>query len=163
RMLDAATRDRGPASGEGSPPLSVRGLRKSFGNRVVLDGVDLDVKAGELVAVLGANGSGKSTALRCVVGLVEPDGGSIRLAGREVIGLRGAELTATRRQAAMIFQHIHLVRRLSAFENVCCGALGRVSTRRTMFRTLFPSDVREEAIWCLERVGLADRATDRAS
>lgn len=113
--------------------------------------------------MLGANGSGKSTALRCTVGLVVPDAGSIRLAGREVVGLGGAELTATRRQAAMIFQHGHLVRRLSAFANVCCGALGRVPTSRSLLRSLFPADVREEAMACLDRVGLADRATDRVS
>jgi phosphonate transport system ATP-binding protein len=115
--------------------IETRGLTKRYGDRAALDGVDLEVPSGRLVAVLGANGSGKSTALRCVVGLVEPDGGSIRLAGHEMIGLRGAELTATRRQAAMIFQHIHLVRRLSAFDNVCCGALGRLPARTSLLRT----------------------------
>ena len=149
--------------GAGTPPLSIHGLTKRFGERLVLDGVDLEVPSGRLVAVLGANGSGKSTALRCVVGLVEPDGGSIRLAGHEMIGLRGAELTATRRQAAMIFQHIHLVRRLSAFDNVCCGALGRLPTCTSLLRTFFPADVREEAMRCLDRVGLADRAEERAT
>lgn len=155
------SQDRPPAAGEAA--LTVRGLRKSFEARVVLEGIDLDVARGELVALLGANGSGKSTALRCTVGLVVPDGGSIRLAGREVVDLRGAELTATRRQAAMIFQHGHLVRRLSAFANVCCGALGRVPTSRSLVRSLFPTEVREEAMACLERVGLADRATDRVA
>jgi phosphonate transport system ATP-binding protein len=127
--------------------LAISGLRKAFGERVVLDGVDLTVRPGELVAVLGANGSGKSTALRCVVGLTEPSGGEIRLTG----------------EAAMIFQHIHLVRRRNALDNVCCGALGRLPLRRSLSPALFPRDVREEAMDCLDRVGLAQRATDRAS
>jgi phosphonate transport system ATP-binding protein len=148
---------------EGEPALAVRGLRKRFGDRPALNGIDLDVRRGELVAILGANGSGKSTVLRCVVGLLEPDEGSVRLAGRETTTLRGGELAATRRDAAMIFQQIHLVRRLSALDNVCCGALGRLPTRRSLIRMLFPADVRAEAMTCLDRVGLADRAGDRAS
>ena len=143
--------------------LSIRGLRKSFRSRLVLDDVDLDVRPGELVAILGANGSGKSTALRCVVGLVEPDDGSILLAGREVVGLRGDGLTASRREAAMIFQHINLVKRLTALDNVCCGGLARVPTSRSLLRMTFPDHLRQEAMRCLDRVGLADRAAERVT
>jgi phosphonate transport system ATP-binding protein len=143
--------------------LSIRDLRKSFGSRVVLDGIDLDVRRGEFVAVLGANGSGKSTILRCIVGLAEPDGGTVQLAGRATTALRGDAKASALREAAMIFQQIHLVRRLSALDNVCCGALGRLPTRRSLVRMLFPNDVREEAMACLTRVGLADRAAERAS
>lgn len=124
--------------------LAIRGLRKSFGGRVVLDGFDLSVEPGEFVALLGPNGSGKSTALRCVVGLETPDGGSIDVGGN----------------AAMVFQKIHLVGRRNALDNVCSGALGRLPLRRSLF---FPADVREEAMRCLDRVGLADRALDRCA
>ncbi|WP_330271319.1 ATP-binding cassette domain-containing protein [Lentzea sp. NBC_00516] len=124
--------------------LAIRGLRKSFGGRVVLDGFDLSVEPGEFVALLGPNGSGKSTALRCVVGLETPDGGSIDVGGN----------------AAMVFQKIHLVGRRNALDNVCSGALGRLPSRRSLF---FPADVREEAMRCLDRVGLADRALDRCA
>ncbi|MEU3648917.1 ATP-binding cassette domain-containing protein [Lentzea sp. NPDC034063] len=124
--------------------LAIRGLRKSFGGRVVLDGFDLSVEPGEFVALLGPNGSGKSTALRCVVGLETPDGGSIEVGGN----------------AAMVFQKIHLVGRRTALDNVCSGALGRLPLRRSWF---FPGDVREEAMRCLDRVGLADRAVDRCA
>ena len=149
--------------GANGVPLRLTGLRKSFGGRVVLEGVDLEVGAGELVAVLGANGSGKSTALRCVVGLVEPDGGSIAIAGQEVVGLRGAQLVAARRRAAMVFQKIHLVERRSALDNVCCGALGRLGLRQSLVPALFPRPLLEEAMGCLQRVGLADRAAERVS
>ncbi|MFJ8964309.1 phosphonate ABC transporter ATP-binding protein [Lentzea sp. NPDC102401] len=124
--------------------LAIRGLRKSFGGRVVLDGFDLSVESGEFVALLGPNGSGKSTALRCVVGLETPDGGSIDVGGN----------------AAMVFQKIHLVGRRNALDNVCSGALGRLPLHRSLY---FPADVREEAMRCLDRVGLADRALDRCA
>lgn len=124
--------------------LAIRGLRKSFGGRTVLDGFDLSVEPGEFVALLGPNGSGKSTALRCVVGLETPDGGEIEVGGN----------------AAMVFQKIHLVGRRNALDNVCSGALQRLAPHRSFF---FPQEVREEAMGCLERVGLADRALDRCA
>ncbi|MDX8051216.1 ATP-binding cassette domain-containing protein [Lentzea sp. BCCO 10_0798] len=124
--------------------LAIRGLRKSFGGRTVLDDFDLSAEPGEFVALLGPNGSGKSTALRCVVGLETPDGGEIEVGGN----------------AAMVFQKIHLVGRRNALDNVCSGALGRLPLHRSFF---FPQDVREEAMSCLERVGLADRALERCA
>ena len=159
---EAAPAVRKPAEGD-EPRLVVRKLGKRYGDRAVLNGVDFDVSPGELVAILGANGSGKSTALRCVVGLVEPDEGSIRLGDKEVVGLRGRELVATRRAAAMVFQGIHLVARRSALDNVCAGALGRLRLRNSLSPILFPSEVRQEAMECLARVGLADRADARVS
>ncbi|GLW95538.1 phosphonates import ATP-binding protein PhnC 2 [Actinokineospora globicatena] len=127
--------------------LSVKGLRKSFGDRVVLNGVDFDVAAGEFVVLLGANGSGKSTALRCVVGLAEADAGEIAIAGD---------------RAAMVFQQIHLVRRRSVIDNVCAGGLAGLPLSRSLSPVLFPKDLRAKAMACLDRVGLADRAKDRA-
>ena len=139
-----------------SPALSVRGLTKRFGDRVVLEGFDLDVHAGEVVSVLGANGSGKSTMLRCLSGLTKFDGGSVSVAGRQV---RSGERVP---EFAMVFQKIHLVPQLSALENVCAGALGRLSFWQAWAPRAFPTDVREEAMGCLDRVGLAERAHDRA-
>jgi phosphonate transport system ATP-binding protein len=139
-----------------SPAVSVRGLTKSFGDRVVLDGFDLDVPAGEVVSVLGANGSGKSTMLRCLSGLTKFDSGSVRVAGREV---RSGEHAP---EFAMVFQKIHLVPQLSVLENVCSGALGRLAYWQAWVPRAFPLAVREEAMGCLDRVGLASRAHDRA-
>ncbi|RLK59860.1 phosphonate transport system ATP-binding protein [Actinokineospora cianjurensis] len=128
--------------------LSVKGLRKSFGDRTVLNGVDFEVRAGELVVLLGANGSGKSTALRCVVGLAEADAG---------------EITVHSGRAAMVFQQIHLVRRRNVIDNVCAGGLAGLPLSRSLTPALFPRDLREKAMACLDRVGLADRARDRAA
>jgi phosphonate transport system ATP-binding protein len=128
--------------------LRIEGLTKAYEQRTVLAGVDLRVDAGELVVLLGANGSGKSTALRCVVGLTAPDAGRIELDGG---------------RAAMVFQDHHLVKRRRALENVCAGALGRLPLRRSFHPLAFPQDVRREAMACLDRVGLAHRAGDRVS
>ncbi|WP_214413600.1 phosphonate ABC transporter ATP-binding protein [Sphaerisporangium fuscum] len=140
-------------------PLTIRGLRKSFGGRTVLAGLDLDLRAGEFLALLGANGSGKSTALRCVVGLETPDGGTIRVHGHEIGDARSAQV---RRSTAMVFQQIHLVHRRTVLDNVCAGALGRLPLRHSLAPVLFPRALREEAMACLDRVGMADRAAERA-
>src|SRR5215469_6241891 len=122
-----------------SPALSVRGLTKSFGPRIVLDGIDLDVYAGEVVSILGANGSGKSTALRCIGGLTKFDAGTVCVGDRQV---RGGERVP---EFAMVFQKIYLVPQLSVLENVCAGALGRLSFWQAWMPSVFPTEVREEA------------------
>ncbi|XVV12591.1 phosphonate ABC transporter ATP-binding protein [Actinoplanes sp. CA-131856] len=132
--------------------LGLTAIAVRYGDRDVLHGVDVTVSAGELLAVLGANGSGKSTLLRAAAGLVPTTAGSVTVAGRP----RGPLDTA------MIFQQIHLVGRLSVLDNVCAGALGRLPLHRSLLPVLLPRAVREEAMACLDRVGLADRAHDRA-
>ena len=71
----------------GAPKIQVRGLRKAFGRNVVLDGIDLDIGVGESVVVIGGSGSGKSVMVKCILGLLEPDAGSVKIDGEEVIGL----------------------------------------------------------------------------
>ncbi|MFF2844372.1 phosphonate ABC transporter ATP-binding protein [Paenarthrobacter sp. NPDC057981] len=141
--------------------LSVQGLVKSFSGRTVLQGVGFSVAAGELVAFLGANGSGKSTTLRCVMGITAPDAGTISIGGSALNTLQGRDLQQTRQRTAMIFQKIHLVPRRTALDNVCAGALARIPTARSLTPLLFPTHVQQEALDCLDRVGLADRAFDR--
>ncbi|WLQ05820.1 phosphonate ABC transporter ATP-binding protein [Arthrobacter oryzae] len=144
-----------------TPLLSVTGLSKSFGGRPVLKGVDFDLRKGELVAFLGANGSGKSTTLRCVMGISRPDAGSISIDGVNLADLQGRALQQATQRTAMIFQKIHLVPRRSALDNVCAGALARVPTTRSLSPLFYPAAIRQEALECLDRVGLADRALDR--
>ncbi len=149
----------GPSQGnDAATALAITGLRKTYGERTVLDGVNLEVKAGELIALLGANGSGKSTVLKCVVGLADIDGGAVEVAGHRVDGHAGRK----HHDAAMVFQQIHLVKRSTVLDNVCSGALGRLPYSRSWVRSAFPKELREEAMACLDRVGLADRAHDRA-
>ncbi|XAS67706.1 ATP-binding cassette domain-containing protein [Micrococcaceae bacterium Sec5.7] len=143
------------------PLLSVRGLSKSFGGRTVLNGVAFEVRAGELVAFLGANGSGKSTTLRCVMGIARPDAGSISIDGQDLGQLIGRHHQLASQRTAMIFQKIHLVPRRSALDNVCAGALARIPTAKSLTPMFFPRAIQQEALECLDRVGLADRALDR--
>lgn len=144
-----------------SPALAVHGLRKTFSGRTVLDGVDFSVAAGELVAILGANGSGKSTTLRCVMGITAPDAGTVSIAGSPLGTQQSREVQQARERMAMVFQKIHLVPRRTALDNVCAGALARIPTIRSLMPMLFPTEIRQEALDCLDRVGLADRAFDR--
>ena len=71
--------------------IAVRGLKKSFGPKLVLDGIDLDIHVGESLVVIGGSGTGKSVLVKCILGLLEPDGGSVKIDERETLSLRGAE------------------------------------------------------------------------
>jgi phosphonate transport system ATP-binding protein len=113
------------------------------------------------VVVLGANGSGKSTLLRCIVRLIEPTSGSIRVLGRDFVSLRGKELREARRSVAMIFQTANLVRRRSALANVASGALGRHHDLFTALGRL-PRQELLNAGALLDRVGLLHLAHRRA-
>jgi ABC-type lipoprotein export system ATPase subunit len=105
------------------PVLRARGLRKAYGSgrgaRVVLDGVDLDLARGELVAVVGRSGTGKSTLLHLLGGLDRADAGSVEVVGRPVTGTSERELSALRRDAiGFVFQFFHLVPELDGEANV---------------------------------------------
>ncbi|MCO6008854.1 ABC transporter ATP-binding protein [Actinoallomurus purpureus] len=134
--------------------LRACGLRKEYGRGTGLvravDHVDLDVEAGETVAIVGPSGCGKSTLLHLLGGLERPTGGELRLADRRIDRMSETELARLRRQAiGFVFQAFQLVDELTALENVelpalLAGAGPRVARRR--------------AVELLERVGLADRA-----
>jgi phosphonate transport system ATP-binding protein len=132
---------------------------------VILDGVDLMVRSGEFLVILGRSGAGKTTLLRALNRLVEPTAGTVRMAGRAVTGAGPAELREVRRRMGMIFQQFNLVRRVSVLDNVLAGRLGYVRPLPSLFGH-FPRADRELAMDCLEQVGLgrmADRRADHLS
>lgn len=98
--------------------FEVRGLDKAFGRNVVLNGLDLDIFAGEVITIIGESGSGKSVLLKAMMGLIEVDGGSVRFDGDEVTGQTEAEWVATRQRIGMLFQESALFDSLSVYENV---------------------------------------------
>lgn len=151
----------GAASAE--PAVSVSGLAKSFSGRAVLQGLSFDVGAGEALSLIGANGSGKSTLLRCLIRLTEPDAGSVRVAGRGVMDLSQRDLRRFRAGVGMVWQKHNLVPRLSALTNVIHGVQSRMGGPRAWYQSLAPAGVRDEALRCLDRVGLAERAEQRVS
>ncbi|MDI3298737.1 MAG: methionine ABC transporter ATP-binding protein [Bacillota bacterium] len=111
-MATFAGRTAGPAV------LAIEGLSKRYGSRVALDGVSLELAAGEALGVVGRSGAGKSTLIRCAVGLERPDAGRVLLAGEEVGRLRGRALRALRRKVGMVFQHFNLLASRTALGNV---------------------------------------------
>ena len=130
------------------PSISVRGLRKAFGDKVVLDGVDFDIPAGSSFVVIGGSGSGKSVLIKCILGLVEPDAGSVAFDGVDILRLPDAERAAARARIGMLFQAGALFDSLPVWENVMFGALARGSVGRAA--------AREQAAGVLAQVGLAD-------
>jgi phosphonate transport system ATP-binding protein len=113
--------------------------------------------------VLGANGCGKSTLLRCAIRLLDPDSGRTRLCGSDLAQLQGKALRRARREAAVVFQQIALVKQRSALDNVCAGALGEVPLWRSLTPVSFPREIRERAAVALQRVRMLDHAWQRAA
>jgi phospholipid/cholesterol/gamma-HCH transport system ATP-binding protein len=99
-------------------PLLVSGLHKSFGSQKVLDGVDLQAARAETVVVLGRSGTGKSVLLKLIVGLQQPDSGSIRIHGQEIVGLEMNRLNEIRKKIGFLFQQAALYDSLTVAENV---------------------------------------------
>jgi len=113
------------------PRLRIRGLHRAFGAKNVLRGVDIDVGAGESVVIIGGSGTGKSVTLKCALGIVEPDRGSILVDGVESVGLKGKAREAVNARMGVLFQGGALFDSLAVWENVAFGlvASGR-KTRR---------------------------------
>jgi phosphonate transport system ATP-binding protein len=143
------------------PVLAVCGLAKAFQGRRILTGVDFALAPGQSTALIGANGSGKSTLLRCLVRLIEPDRGEVRMLGEEVGALSPAALRRFRARVGIVWQRHNLVPRLSALSNVVHGVQARRSGPQSWSQALAPAVVRDEAMACLDRVGLAGRAQAR--
>lgn len=98
--------------------IEVRGLVKRYGDRTILDGVDLTVHRGETLVILGGSGSGKSTLLRCLVGLVQPDAGTVELMGTDLFNATAAEVSSLRQRMGMAFQGSALFGSLTVAGNV---------------------------------------------
>jgi len=112
------------------PKIQLSGVRKGFGPKLVLDGIDLTVARGESVVVIGGSGTGKSVMLKSILGLLVPESGSIKVDGEEVVGLSGRELGRVRAKFGMLFQGGALFDSLPVWENVAFGLIeGRGMSR----------------------------------
>lgn len=101
-----------------TPKIAVSGVKKAFGSKVVLDGVDLTVPKGESLVIIGGSGTGKSVLIKSILGLIKPDSGSIKIDGEEVTGLRGGKRDALMRKFGMLFQGGALFDSLPVWENI---------------------------------------------
>ena len=114
----------------------------------MLDGVDLDIAPGTSMVVIGGSGSGKSVLLKCVLGLIEPDAGSIAIDGRDILALPKREQENTRQRIGMLFQNGALFDSMTVWENVAFGLLARGKMNR--------EEARDRAIQILADIGLAE-------
>jgi branched-chain amino acid transport system ATP-binding protein len=142
--------------------LSIAGLAKSFGALKATDGVDLELRAGEIHALIGPNGAGKSTLIGQIAGTLRPDRGEIRLYGQEVAHLGAA--ARSRLGIARTFQVSSLVDEFSALRNVMLAVQGRSRTNYRFIRNVMNDRALvEPAREALDRVGLGPRADVTAS
>ncbi len=130
-----------------TPKIRLRNLHKRFGDKVVLDSIDLDVMPRTSMVVIGGSGSGKSVLLKCILGLIEPDAGSIEIDGADLLRLPRHEREAVRSRIGMLFQNGALFDSLPVWENVTFGLLAQ--------RKLHRAEAVPRAADFLAEVGLA--------
>ncbi|MEK9723218.1 MAG: ATP-binding cassette domain-containing protein [Rhodospirillaceae bacterium] len=135
----------------GVPKISMRNVHKAFGSKVVLNGVDLDVAAGESVVIIGGSGTGKSVTIKCIQGLLTPDSGVIEIDGQNVLKMEAAAREKLNMQIGMLFQHAALFDSLPVWENVAFGLLAEKRCGR-----------REARAIALEKMGLVGLKPDLA-
>lgn len=132
--------------------IQVKNLHKAFGKKVVLDGVDIEIKKGESLVVIGGSGTGKSVLIKCIQGLLRPDSGSILIDEEEVVGIDEEQKEALHSKMGMLFQGGALFDSLSVWENVAFDML----ENKKMDKRL----AKNEAIRVLRSVGLAPDVAD---
>ena len=128
------------------PKICLRGVTKSFGPKKVLQGIDLDVAKGESMVVIGGSGTGKSVLLKCILGLMRPDSGSIKIDDQETVALADGGRADVMRKFGMLFQGGALFDSLRVWENVAFGPIQSDGMK--------PAEAREVAIAKLGNVGL---------
>jgi len=131
------------------PLIQVKNLQKSFGANIVLDGVTVDIYKGDVVCVIGASGSGKSTFLRCLNLLEEPTGGQILFEGTDITDKK-TDINKHRQKMGMVFQQFNLFPHMTILENLTLAPMKLQGKKR--------EETEAEAMKLLERVGLQDRA-----
>ncbi|MEM4658329.1 MAG: ATP-binding cassette domain-containing protein [Candidatus Methanosuratincola sp.] len=140
------------------PILSVIGLSKSFNNIQIFNKVSFEVLRKKAFALIGPNGVGKSTLLRCCIRLIEPDSGEINLFGKEITRVNEKELRYIRTRVGFVFQRHNLIPKLSVISNVIQGSLSKRRGPRAWFHSLAPNIEREKAMDYLNMLGIAHLA-----
>ena len=135
-----------------TPKLELKGVTKSFGNKHILRGVDLEIPKGKSMVIIGGSGTGKSVTLKCVLGLLQPDAGSILIDGKEAVGASAKERDVFMHKFGMLFQGAALFDSIKVWENVAFGLIyGRNMSRKA---------AREIAQEKIEAVGLKPEVAD---
>lgn len=134
--------------------IELKEMKKSFGELEVLKGINLQIKKGEIVTIIGPSGSGKSTVLRCMNLLENPTGGDIVFEGKSIIG-KGVKIDSVREKIGMVFQNFNLFPHKTILENITLGPL--------KLKKLSTSEAKKKAEILLERVGLLDKKDEYPS
>jgi phospholipid/cholesterol/gamma-HCH transport system ATP-binding protein len=131
-------------SQDNAPKIRLDGVRKTFadGRKVVLDHVDLQIGKGESVVIIGGSGTGKSVTIKCMLGLMIPDSGSITIDGREVTTISPGEREAINQQVGMLFQAAALFDSLTVWENITFGLIARNQCKRSEARDIAAEKIR---------------------
>jgi phospholipid/cholesterol/gamma-HCH transport system ATP-binding protein len=132
--------------------LDIRGVKKAFGSKQVLNGLDLTVEQGESVVIIGGSGTGKSVLLKCILGLHRPDAGSIRVDGEETVGLPGKKRDVLMQRFSMLFQGGALFDSLTVWENIMFHPIHHGGMKK--------KEAREQAVKHLNSVGLDGSVRD---
>lgn len=135
-----------------TPKIQLTDVHKSFGPKKVLDGITVELPAGQSLVVIGGSGSGKSVLLKCILGLMRPEKGSIKVDGEEVVGLPQRERERVLRKFGMLFQGGALFDSLTVWENVAFGLIQGQRMRR--------AEARERALAKLAAVGLGTEVAE---
>jgi len=126
--------------------ITLRNVHKSFGAQKVLDGLDLDIPDGKITAIIGPSGEGKSVLLKHLIGLLQPDSGTVEVDGESILNLRRSELNRIREKFGMLFQNVALFDSMSVFENVAFPLEEKTSLSKEV--------IRGRVLSALEDVGL---------
>ena len=126
--------------------ITLRNVHKSFGPQKVLDGLDLDIPAGKITAIIGPSGEGKSVLLKHLIGLLQPDSGAVEVDGESIVDLRRTELNRIREKFGMLFQNVALFDSMTVFENVAFPLEEKTA--------LSKEEIRGRVLTALEDVGL---------
>lgn len=132
--------------------IEIKGLHKAFGDKVVLDGVDIEIKEGESLVVIGGSGTGKSVLIKCIQGILTPDSGSIKIDGIDITQLDREEAEKSYAKMGMLFQGAALFDSLKVWENVAFGLIENQKMPR--------KQALREAIRVLRQVGLGADVAD---
>lgn len=126
--------------------ITLRNVHKSFGTQKVLDGLDLDILDGKITAIIGPSGEGKSVLLKHLIGLLQPDSGTVEVDGESIVDLRRSELNRIREKFGMLFQNVALFDSMTVFENVAFPLEEKTSFSK--------EEIRGKVLSALEDVGL---------
>ena len=135
------------------PKIRLKNLHKKFGDKVVLNGLNLDVGKGESVVIMGGSGSGKSVALKCLLGLLTPDEGQIEIDGTSILGISEDDRDTINQKFGMLFQHAALFDSMTVFQNIAFALRQHQISDRT--------EIRRRVEKRLTEVGLPESVLDK--